>query len=240
MPTAPKWLNDALEKIAPSYIRMVSVEEAVYLNPCLKKIRVKGDFTSLDLSPGFTISLRVTPTELRHYTVSHADESKTAVEFIAYLHGTAVGADYIDGLQPGDHPIKLAVLGSGKPYNPDVKKQVIFGDETSLSLMLSFLPFLKKNGHQFVFYIELEEKNRMIPEIIGLCNDTIFAKNDVFRDMDRIQQLPVCTDAEWRDAGIILTGNVRSIQNFRKALKMNHHKGKIYAKGYWLEGKKGL
>lgn len=80
MPTAPKWLNDALEKIAPSFIRVVSIEETVYLNPHLKKIRVEGDFTTLDFSPGFTISLRVTPTELRHYTVSHADDAKKAIE----------------------------------------------------------------------------------------------------------------------------------------------------------------
>lgn len=117
---------------------------------------------------------------------------------------------------------------------------MIFGDETSLSLMLSFLPFLKNNGHRFMFYIELEEENMVIPEMIGLCNYTIFSKNDLFRDTDRIQQLHVLTDPEWRDASMILTGNVRSIQYFRKALKVNNHKGKIYAKGYWLEGKKGL
>ncbi|GEN75271.1 siderophore-interacting protein [Chryseobacterium hagamense] len=240
MPTAPKWLNDALEKIAPSFIRVVKVEESVDLNPYLKKIRLKGDFTSLNFTPGFTISLRVTPNDLRHYTVSYADDSKKAVEFIAYLHGHAVGADYVKNLQPDDQKIKLAVLGSDKQYNPTVEKQLIFGDETSLSLMLSFLPLFKNNNHQFIFYLELEEENRSIPETIGLLNYKIFSKNEIFRSVERIQQLPLLSDPEWSDANIILTGNVNSIRNFRKALKLNNHKGKIYAKGYWLEGKKGL
>lgn len=240
MPTAPKWLNDALEKIAPSFIRMVKVEKSVYLNPYLKKVRLKGNFTSLNFTPGFTISLRVTPTELRHYTVSYADDSKKAIEFIAYLHGNAVGADYISNLQRDNQKIKLAVLGSDKQYDPTVEKQLIFGDETSLSVMLSFLPFLKKNNHQFIFYIELEEENMIIPETIGLFNYKIFSKNDVFRNIGHIQQLPILNNPEWSNANIILTGNVNSVQNFRKALKLNDHKGKIYVKGYWLEGKKGL
>lgn len=240
MPTAPKWLNDALEKIAPSFIRTVKVEKSVYLNPHIKKVRLQGNFTTLDFAPGFTISFRVTSTESRHYTVSNAEDSKKAIEFIVYLHGNAVGANYINDLQPDNQKIKLAVLGSDRQYDPKVKKQVIFGDETSLSLMLSFLPFLKKNNHQFMLYIELEEENMIIPEKIGLCNHTVFSKSDVFRNIEEIQKLPLLGDPEWSDANIILTGNVNSIQNFRKALKLNNHRGRIYIKGYWLEGKKGL
>ncbi len=240
MPTAPKWLNDALEKIAPSFIRMVKVENCKYLNPYLKKVRLKGDFTSLDFSPGFTISFRVTPTESRHYTVSHADDSKKYIEFIAHLHGNAVGASYINNLQADNQKIKLAVLGSGKQYDSNVEKQLIFGDETSLSLMLSFLPLLKKNNHQFMFYIELENLNKTIPAEIGLCNYTIFSKKDAFSSVESIQQLPLLNDSSWSDANIILTGNIKSIQNFRKALKLNDHRGKIFVKGYWLEGRKGL
>lgn len=240
MPTAPKWLNDALEKIAPSFLRTVKVENSVYINPSLKKVRLRGDFTTLNFDPGFTISLRVTPNDLRHYTVSYADHSKKAIEFVAYLHGSSVGADYIRDLQPDDQKIKLAVLGSDKQYDPTVKKQLVFGDETSLCLMLSFLPFLKRNDHQFIFYIELEEENKVIPELIGLFNYKIFSKKEVFNSVESIQQLPLLSNPDWSDANIILTGNVNSIRNFRKALKVNDHKGKIFVKGYWLEGKKGL
>ncbi len=240
MPTAPKWINDALEKIAPSMLRMVKVEETQYLNPHIKKVRLKGDFSALHFAPGFTISFRVSPTELRHYTVSHVDPPARTADFIAHIHGNAAGADYINRLIPGDEKIKLAVLGSDKQYDSKVEKQIIFGDETSLSLMSSFLPYLKQNHHQYQFLIELDDENMDIPEKLGLENYRVYPKNKIFRDRDQIQTIPQLSDDAWSDANMVLTGNVSSIQNFRKVLKENRHKGKIYVKGYWLEGKKGL
>ncbi|WPO84269.1 hypothetical protein SD427_08015 [Chryseobacterium sp. JJR-5R] len=240
MPTAPKWINDTLEKLAPSMLRMVRVEHVTYLNPNIKIIRLKGNFSALHFTPGFTVSFRVSPTEMRHYTVFYVEPSARFIECIVHIHGNAPGANYINELQPGGEKIKLAVLGSDKQYDAKVKKQIIFGDETSLSLMLSFLPLLRQNGHDYQFFIELDEQNRNIPEQIGLDNCTVFSKNNIFRDQDQIRQLPLFNDGGWSDANIVLTGNVRSLQNFRKVLKENSHRGKIYAKGYWLEGKKGL
>ncbi len=221
-------------------LRMVKVEQVTYLNPNIKTIRLKGNFSALHFAPGFTVSFRVSPTESRHYTVSQVDPSARFIECIVHIHGNAPGASYINELQPGDEKIKLAVLGSDKQYDAKVKKQIIFGDETSLSLMLSFLPVLRQNEHDYQFFIELDEDNRNIPEKIGLDNCTVFFFIYLFRDQDKIQQLSLFNDEEWSDANMVLTGNVRSLQNFRKVLKENSHKGKIYAKGYWLEGKKGL
>lgn len=240
MPTVPKWINDVLEKMAPSMLRMVKVVNTTYINTNLKKIRVKGDFSTLNFDSGFTISFRVNANDLRHYTVSYGNTEEGIMESIVYLHGDAVGSNFIDELKPGEEEIKMAVLGSDKQYNPEIKKQLIFGDETSLSLMASFLPALKQNQHEFQFYIELDEENKGIPEILGLKNYIIFSKQDVFRNREKIRKLPLFKDNEWTDANIVLTGNVTSLQNFRKILKEKNHKGKIYVKGYWLEGKKGL
>ncbi|MDQ8141106.1 hypothetical protein [Chryseobacterium sp. CFS15] len=240
MPTAPKWINDALEKIAPSMLRTVKVEEIFYLNANIKKVRLRGDFSALHFAPGFTISFRVSPTESRHYTISNVDDSARAIEFIAHIHSNAVGAQYINSLIPGDEKIKLAVLGSDKQYDPKVERQIIFGDETSLSLMSSFLPYLQQNNHPYQFLIELDDENCDIPEKLGLKNYRVYTKNNIFRDKDQIHTIPELSDDVWCDANIVLTGNVQSIQNFRKVLKENRHEGKIFAKGYWLEGKKGL
>lgn len=240
MPTVPKWINDALEKIAPSMLRMVRVDDVSYLNPYIKKVHLKGDFSALHFAPGFTISFRVSPTELRHYTVSQVDASKRIIEFVAHIHGDAVGAHYINSLIPGEEKIKLAVLGFDKQYDSSVEKQILFGDETSLSLMLSFLPYLKQNHHKYELLLELDDENMDIPEKLGLENYSVYSKNQMFRDKDQVQTIPQLLDDAWSDANIVLTGNVNSIQNFRKVLKENRHRGKIYVKGYWLEGKKGL
>ena len=240
MPTAPKWINDALEKMAPSMIRMVKVQETSYLSPNIKRVRLRGDFSGLNFDPGYTISFRVNATDSRHYTVSYTNPSEGIIEFIAHIHGDAVGANYIAGLKPGNEEIKLAVLGSDRQYNAYAEKQLIFGDETSLSLMSSFLPLLKKNHHQFKFFVELDADHTNIPSILGLENCTVFSKQDVFRDREKISELPIFKNEDWSGANVILTGNVTSIQNFKKVLKANNYRGKIYVKGYWLEGKKGL
>jgi len=240
MPTVPKWINDALEQIAPSMLRIIKVVDVYYISPNLKKISIQGDFSTLNFSPGFTISFRVNATDLRHYTVSYGDNQKDIIESVVYLHGDAAGSNFINKLKVGEDGIKIAILGSDKQYNPNVKKQILFGDETSLSLMSSFLPVLKNNKHEFKLLIELDEDNTESPKKLGLENYTVFLKQDVFRDMEKIRDLSIFKNNEWEDANIILTGNVTSLRNFRKILKEKGHKGKIYAKGYWLEGKKGL
>lgn len=239
MPTVPKWVNDALEKIAPSMLRMVQVFNISYLNPQLKKIRLQGDFSKLTFEPGYTISFRVNDNDLRHYTVSYADAKAGVMEFIAHIHGDAVGAKFIDDLKPRDE-IKMAIIGGSKQYDSKIKKQLIFGDETSLSLMVDFHSILKENEHQYQFYIELDEENINAPKLLRLENYTVFSKNNVFRNKEKIRELPIIKNDQWKDANVVLTGNITSLQNFRKVLKEHNHKGKLYVKGFWLEGKKGL
>jgi NADPH-dependent ferric siderophore reductase len=240
MPTVPKWLNDTLERLAPSMLRMVKVTDITYLSPNVKKIRMTGDFSKIQFDPGYTISFRVSPTELRHYTVSYGNTTDGVIEFIAYIHGDAVGANFMKNLIPGDEPVQIAVLGSNKQYNPTVKKQLVFGDETSLSLMSSFQPLFVRNEHTSLFLIELDEINRGVPKLLGLENYAVYNKHDIFRDQDKTRLNNVIYNSDWTDANVILTGNVHSLQNFRKVLKELNHKGRIYVKGYWVEGKKGL
>lgn len=240
MPSAPKWINDALERIAPSMMRTVSVLATEYISPNIKKVLLDGSFSGLDLEPGYTISFRVNPTDSRHYTVSQADPRSGTIEFIAHLHGDAIGSNYVDALKTGDTGIKVALLGSGKQYSPKAENQIIFGDETSLSLVSSLMPFLESNSHQYRILLELDDCNRNIPEILGFKNCSVFIKHGIFRDIQQTREFwePLCE--EWSQANMILTGNITSLTNLRKVLREYSHTGKINVKGYWLEGKKGL
>lgn len=239
MPTAPKWVNDALETLASSMMRMVEVVETTYITPQLKKIRFKGDFKELRFELGYSISFRINAKDTRHYTVSYGNSEEGILEVIAHLHGDAPGCNFMKQLQIGEL-IKISIPAGQKQYDPEVKKQLIFGDETSLSLMVAFLPVLRQNKHQYQFYIELDDKHKAVPELLGLDNYTVFSKQDVFHKQEKIQELPVIKNDAWKDANVVLTGNITALQNFRKVLKEQHHQGKIYHKGFWLEGKKGL
>ncbi len=145
MPTAPKWVNDALETLASSMMRTVEVVEITNLNPRLKKIRFKGDFKGLRLELGYSISFRINAKDSRHYTVSYGNSAEGILEVIAHLHGDAPGCNFMKQLQPGA-VIKMAMLGEQKQYDPKAHKQLIFGDETSLSLMVAFLPVLQQTN----------------------------------------------------------------------------------------------
>jgi len=69
---------------------------------------------------------------------------------------------------------------------------------------------------------------------------TIFPKNNTFRNERWVHDLLVFKTSRWQTASFILAGNATSVQTFRKVLKNNNITGKIFSKGYWLEGKTGL
>jgi len=87
---------------------------------------------------------------------------------------------------------------------------------------------------------ELDPENHQIPALLGLEHYSIVAKKAAFSSEDYINKLSLFHQPKWMDSNIILTGNAGSVQNLRKALKKRGVSRKIHAKGFWLEGKKGL
>lgn len=238
MPSIPKWINDGLESLLSSKFPLVEVTDTEYLSSTVKKIYLKGTFNRLDFQIGSYIEFRVNDTEYRRYMVSYGNSEKGIAEIIAHLHGEGPAVKYMHDLKTGDKAIIIPPRGS-KWYYASVEKQFLFGDETSLGLACSFLSAFRQNRHQFQFYFELDEENWKVPELLGLENYTIFKKNGSFRDEKWIADLPVFKTDGWLEANFVLTGNVKGVQCFRKVLK-NTAKGKIFSKGFWLEGKIGL
>lgn len=233
--TMPKWIGNLLESaIGPR----LTVLETTYITPAIKKIRFQGDVSKMDFLIGGASVIRVSETEYRNYTVAYHSIEKGILEIIFHVHGKGVGSHYSDTLKIGDE-LHISSPRGRKEYDPKVKQYFIIGDETSLGLAYSFLPILKKNGHQFQFYFELDEKNKNAPQVLGLENCTVFPKNGSFRNEKWISYLPVFQTSDWQAAKFIVTGNVKSVQAFRKVLK-SIATGKISSQGYWLEGKKGL
>ncbi len=237
MPSAPKWLFDLVDRLIPSYPKMKVVHTEL-LCPGVKRIRFGGDFRKSDLKIGRFMDFRVSDTEVRRYTISSMDEKKNSLEIVAHLHGNGPGSRFMELLKIGDK-VNLYPIRGRRYDDKSIEKYVIFGDETSLALACSFQPVLLQNGHPFLFYFELDDQNRNVPDLLGLKNCTVFPKNGSFRNIDFINDLPVFQSTDWQDAGFVLTGNVRSVQGFRKVLKSRSFT-KVNAHGYWLEGKKGL
>lgn len=231
----PKWLIGLFgNKLSPN----VKVVETTYLSPEIKKISFKGDISNWDFSIGYASVIRVSETEFRNYTVSYHNKENGVFDIIFHIHGNGVGSHFIDSLKVGNElfisPPRGKIL-----YDPNLKHQFFFGDETTLGVACAFLPLLKANRHQFQFYFELDEANNSIPELLGLENYTVFPKNNSFRNEKWISTLPLFQMQQSDTANLALVGNVKSVQTFRKVLK-NKTQGTVYSQGYWLEGKKGL
>ncbi len=231
----PKWVGDLFENTLRPNMKVL---ETCYISPKIKKIRFQGDISKMNFQIGYANILRVSETEYRNYTAAYHDKEKGIIEIIFHIHGNGIGSQNIDGIRTGDE-LYIGPSRGKKLYDPRLKHQIIFGDETCLGVAISLLPYLKKNNHQFQFYFELDAENKNVPEILGLENVNVLPKNGSFTSEKWINDLPLFKLAEWQSSSFILIGNVKSVQFLRKVLRKNLS-GKITSQGYWLEGKKGL
>ncbi|MGV3765978.1 MAG: FAD-binding oxidoreductase [Chitinophagaceae bacterium] len=233
--TIPKWIGDLFEStLRPN----VKVMDTSCISPNVTRIRFKGDISKMNFQPGYANVIRVTETEYRNYTVAFHDKEKGVFDIIFHIHGNGVGSKYINALKKGDE-LYISHPRGRQYYDPAVKQQFVFGDETGLGVALSLMPYFKKNNHTFQYCFELDGANKNAPGILGLENYTVFPKDGSFWQEKWIHDLPLFRDPDWKTGNFILVGNVKSVLAFKKVLKDNMS-GKIITQGYWLEGKKGL
>lgn len=239
MPKIAKWILDSMESTMPSKFPVMEVVEIEDISTTVVKMRFKGNLKGLNFQIGYALPIRVTETEYRNYTASYADEENGILEIIFHLHGTAVGCNLIKELKIGDK-IRIGMPRGPKWYDKSVKKYLIFGDETALSLACAFNEKLEANQHKYEYYFELDKQNEEAPKRMGLKNYTVFTKANSFKNENWISQLPIFQKENWFLNHIVLVGNVKSIQTFRKVIKQHNSNVKILLKGYWTEGKNGL
>ncbi len=234
----PKWAADLTENV-DAIMCDVQVLGYTYLSSDIKRIRFRGDLSRMNFQIGFANAIRVSNTEFRNYTTAYHNVKTGILDIIFYLNRKGVGSSYINSLSVGDK-LKISIPRGKKLYNPNVKHQFIFGDETSLGLACSFLPVLKKNKHHYRFYFELNQHNENVPELLGLEHTRVFPPNSVVNNEKELHKLQIFQTIDRQEVSFILTGNVHSIQVIRRVLKKKSYSGRILSQGYWLEGKKGL
>ncbi len=231
----PKWVSHLFGNAMRPNVKVV---ETAYISPQIKKIRFQGDISNWRFQIGYASVIRVSETEFRNYTVAYHDKENGIFDIISHLHGNGVGSQYMDTLQTNDELFISPPRGK-IVYDPSIKQQFFFGDETSLGIAVALFSLLKSNHHTFQFYFELEEENKNVPESLALEHYTVFPKNGSFSNEKWISDLPLFKTDGWSTANFALVGNAKSIQTFRKVLK-SETAGKILSQGYWSEGKKGL
>lgn len=239
MPKAPKWLNDTVETLLSSKMPLVRVTETEYLNPFIKRIRLRGELKGWHCHPGYATAIRISDTEYRNYTPAFDDIEKGIVELIVHLHGDAPGSRYVHQLAIGDE-LKLIMPRGKKVYSEDATQYFFFGDETTLAMACALNERVKKNKALLHFYFELDAENKNIPAILGLDNYSVFRKNKTLANVELVNQLPLFQMAGFKDATFIASGNATTVQTVRRAIKQHGVSGNIIAQAYWAAGKTGL
>ena len=232
--TVPKWLGDLAEGNILKSMQILDIQQ---LSATIKKIRFHGNISTMSFSPGNGNAIRVSNNDLRNYTISEFNKSTNEFEIIFYLNDVGIGSRFIDSLSIG------STIYMDKPrgktcYNEQVKKHFFIGDETSLGLACSLIPVFRKNNHDYKFFLELDKSNASVPEKLNLDNVTVVQKGQFAKE--RMIDVLSLSNQDLENGQFILTGNASSVQTIRKELKMTNGNAKIYAKGYWLKGKKGL
>ncbi len=221
----------------------VEVTDIHYLSNHLKRVRFQGGLSKTKFTPGNVIEFRVTPTDYRHYTPSYFNAGRGVCEVIFYLHGKGAGSQWASQLRVGDK-IKLLGPGGKLAYTPSYTRHFVFGDETSLGLMICIHNETHTNDHDFFALTETT-----LPQDEWLQGS--FLQPLVYVPASFEQPAVPAIEylngvgANWREriseTCFYLTGRAKSILSMRKyLLSCGADMKQIKTEPYWAEGKSGL
>lgn len=242
MPHLPKWIVDSMENLMSSKFFDAHIVSIFYLNPEIVKITFKADLINMDFFPGWPFMSRVGSKDLRHYTASSFNKETGLFDIIYHLHGEGPGSDLAANIHTGD-VIRMGVPAGKKMYVPESKHHFFFGDETSISFMTILINNIQIDNGVYKGILELKDENLTLKNVIDLDLE-IVRRTPEYPGMNAInylQQISNERDFPLEKTIFYLTGNVASIQAFRKELKKIDVDSKnIKLQGYWAEGSVGL
>jgi len=233
------WMGNVVDGFIGAFMRTLRVAEIEYITERIRLIHLCGNLSGFNYQVGYAVAILVGQRQLRNYTVSAIDVDKGTIEIIIHLHGNGPGSDFFHQLLIGDE-VQMSTARGLKQYYASNSQHVFFGDETSLATAVSLAREIKRNKQQGQFIFELDECNLDAPQRLGIADALIYPKQGIFGDIDAIGTLDVLKANAWQNANYILTGNVSSIQQFKKSLKALKTGAKIISKGYWLAGKRAM
>lgn len=242
MPHIPKWMADAIENLLPSKFFDTLVVNTTYVNPEILKITFSADLLPIAFQSGWAIVLRTGVNDLRHYTISAFDQETGLFDILFHMHGNGPSSTFVSQLTVGEK-LKMAIPTGRKMFVPESDHHFFFGDETSLSFILIMIAEISRKEGTYQGVVELREQNRTVAEQLHLTTKTVLRTADSpgMHAISYLKELASRSDFPLEKYVFYLTGNVSSVQAFRKELKkIGVHSKNIKFQGYWVEGSIGM
>lgn len=173
----------------------------------------------------------------RTYTPIEWDRAAGRTRFLAYIHGSGPGSDWVRDLTPGDD---CEVFGprSSLDLGNLPRPTVLFGDETSFGVAIAVAR--KAAGPmRYLFEVNAPGIADEVLRRFGVANAELFQRLPNDAHMPPIAKPLIAAAAA--GSTFVLTGKASSIQRLRQALKaLDVPSSRIMTKAYWAPGKKGL
>ncbi len=211
--------------------KTLTVAKVDVISSRFRQLRLVGSpLRGARFTPGDKLQI-VLPGGMRTYSPYCFDSDAGALSILVYLHGNSPGATFGRNAREGD---QLRIFGPRDSLDfKGLKNAVFFGDETSLGVARAL--FDSDRDATFFFELGYGDNARAI-EALGLSSAHMYAIDDQRRHIDIASTMQLGPDTT-----LVLTGQARSIQGMRHALRDKGARYKRHrTKAYWAPGKRGL
>lgn len=188
--------------------------------------------------PGAKLKIDIGAGTTRTYTPITIDAESGRVRILAYIHGQSPASQWASAIAVGDDTYTSAPRSSLE-LNELRSAVVFFGDETSYGAAKTLQLHL---GSDFpahcVFEVRQPEHAKAVIERLKLTNITLVQTSEDCSHLDEVAHRLQRALADLATQHLVLTGNGRSIQAVRAALKASNTVEIEYmVKAYWTPEK---
>jgi ferric-chelate reductase (NADPH) len=199
-------------------------------------------FAKLKWKAGDKIQINVGDWNMRTYTPIAHQPLLSRIQLLVFIHGDGPGATWAKNLKRGDLCEVFGPRSSLSVSSYEIPR-VLFGDETSFAVAAGLKNYYGNTiDVSWVFEVASIEESKQVCERFGIARDTVFIEkqNNGSHFSQVMTSLRSRLDGSNRTE-LFLTGNARSIQSVRNAIRdLNHSNTVLFPKAYWSPGKVGL
>lgn len=237
MATFKSLFTDTVGKLVS---RECKVTAATSPGPHFRRLELTGDSLRGPVcSAGDKLQLLLPGVGDRTYTPFAHDPERGSLALLVYHHGDEPGARWGHRVAVGD-TIRVFGPRASLPLASLAPALVVFGDETSFALARALRDLRGPAGDlQFIFEVTAPDESADVLSALDITPRTLVARApDPLPELDRQLRAALARSPA---AELVLTGNARSIQALRAALKAEPAvKARQKVKAYWSPGKRGL
>lgn len=174
----------------------------------------------------------------RTYTPIRFDSGSGQFQLIAYAHGAGPGAAWVRTMRPGD-VFKVFGPAGSLDLRLEAGSLVMVGDETSIALSVAAAAHHAGTTVDHIFEVHERSNVESVLAQVGLSGSAVHTRIADGSHLDEIERRVL--ELAKSGADVVLTGNAKTIQRLRHALRReNLPTKKVHTKAYWAEGKTGL